>query len=198
MDRKLLDWARAVKSRRRSRVPPLWLFTDQHRGGDPVAGARHLPRGLAGIVLRHDSVADREALGRTLARVCRARRLRLVVAADARLAAALGAGLHLRDGRRTAAPRRHLRRGVLLTSSAHNLPSLRRAARAGVDLAFLSPVLPTASHPTARPLGFAGWSRIARTVALPVAVLGGIDGARLRGGAGRLPDAVGAIGALSP
>ena len=70
----------------------LWLFTDMVRLPDPFAAVSRLPRG-AGVVLRDDRDADR------LARLCRARGLALVVAGDARLAARLGAGLHLRDGR---------------------------------------------------------------------------------------------------
>ncbi len=97
MDRKLLARARAVKAARRSSVP-LWLFTDARRLPDPLAAAARLPRGLAGVVLRHDGEPGRAALGRALARLCRRRRLALVVAGDVRLAAALGAGVHLRNG----------------------------------------------------------------------------------------------------
>jgi thiamine-phosphate pyrophosphorylase len=142
MDARLLAWARAV-SRRRNRppcLPPLWLFTDAHRLPDPRPVVARLPKGLAGVVLRHDTDPERTALGRDLARICRARRLKLIVAGDPRLATALGAGMHLRAGRWPAgAPIPLRRQGTLLTSSAHSGADLRRAARAGADLAFLSP-----------------------------------------------------------
>ena len=64
-----------------------------------AAAVAGLPRGRAGVVLRHDHDPARAALGRDLARICRARRLALVVAGDGRLAAALKAGVHLRGGR---------------------------------------------------------------------------------------------------
>ncbi|HVZ07674.1 thiamine phosphate synthase [Rhodopila sp.] len=80
-------------------MPRLWLFTDQARLPDPRPVAARLPAGRAGIVLRHDAAPDRQALGQDLARICRTRRLVLVVAGDARLAARLHAGLHLRAGR---------------------------------------------------------------------------------------------------
>src|SRR5438477_5113612 len=97
MDRRLVAWARSVKSRQRrgpmhgggSRWPVLWLFTDAERLPDPLSAAARLPKGLCGIVLRHDGVPGREALARALARICRSRRLVLVVAGDARLAARL-------------------------------------------------------------------------------------------------------------
>ncbi len=201
MDAKLLAWARAEASRRNRTpgLPPLWLFTDARRVADPRPVVARLPKGLAGVVLRHDGEPARAALGRDLARLCRARRLRLVVAGDPRLAAALGAGMHLRGGRWPAgAPvlaRR--RRGVLMTSSAHSLAELRRAAWAGADLAFLSPAFATRSHPGAAALGPLRWGRLARGAALPVAALGGIGGASVL----RLPRGLccgaGAIDALA-
>jgi len=153
-----------------------------------------MPRGLAGVVLRHDGDPNRAALGRALARICRARRLVLVVAGDVRLAAALGAGVHLRGGRWP--DRVRVRRGWL-TSSAHSATELRRARRAGADLAFLSPAFPTPSHPEALGLGAARWSNLARIARIPVAALGGTNHLTVR----RLPKglcrAVGAIGALA-
>jgi thiamine-phosphate pyrophosphorylase len=128
-------------------------------------------------------------LGRALARLCRARGLSLSVAGDWRLAAALGAGLHLRGGRRPCGAPRWLRAA---TSSAHGVAELRRARREGV-LAFLSPAFATASHPGVAGLGPCRWGLMARRGGA-VAALGGIDGRRVR----LLPGCVGAgaIGAL--
>jgi thiamine-phosphate pyrophosphorylase len=190
MDKRLLSWAQA--SRRRSRLPMLWLFTDARRLRDPLPAAARLPKGLAGVVLRHDSEPGRAALGRALARVCRARRLVLVVAGDTRLAAALHAGVHLRGGR-WPDPRR--RRGTLVTSSAHGPADLWRARAAGARLAFLSPAFPTLSHPGTKALGPVRWNRLARTSPIPVAALGGVDGSNVH--RLRWCRAVGAIGALA-
>ncbi len=145
MDPRLIAWARAAAGRRGPgrRLPRLWLFTDARRLPDPRPAVARLPIGLGGVVLRHDGEPGRLALGRDLARICRARRLTLVVAGDARLAAALGAGLHLRGGRWPGPVRP--RRG-LVSSSAHGSAELHRARRAGADLVFLSPVFATASH----------------------------------------------------
>ena len=201
MDAGLAAWARAAGAREATRdssrrLPVLWLFTDRQRLPDPLAAVARLPRGRAGVVLRHDGDPGRAALGRALARVCRARRLVLVVAGDVRLAHALGAGVHLRggrwpDGARPGRPRT----GRLLTSSAHTPAELRRARRAGADLAFLSPAFPTASHPGAASLGAVRWAALARRAGLRVAALGGIEGRRVRR-LGRGCAAAGAIGAL--
>jgi thiamine-phosphate pyrophosphorylase len=188
MDARLVCWARAVKARRgASGLPVLWLFTDPQRLPDPRQAVAALPRGMCGVVLRQDDAA----LGRDLARICRARRNALVVAGNWRLAAALGAGVHLRRGIGPG-------RGRLLTSSAHNRVELRRARRAGAALVFLSPIFSTASHVGVLGLGMTRWAALAMTLARggDVAALGGIDGLTAR----RLPRfcaAVGAIGALA-
>ena len=201
MDETLLSAARAVKRRRRQRLPALFLFTDAARLADPRGAIARLPRPgcfgpLCGVVLRHDGAPDRAALARDVARLCRARRIPLVVAGDSRLAAALGAGLHLRDGRYPSPARPARRRGGLVTGSAHDLASLRRAARNGADLVFLSPAFATASHPGRRALGPLRWRLLARRSEVPVLALGGIEGRLIR----RLSPAcagAGAIGALS-
>jgi thiamine-phosphate pyrophosphorylase len=196
MNTRLIAWARAAAARPGAspRVPRLWLFTDARRVPDPRTATARLPRGLAGVVLRHDGEPGRAALGRDLAQICRARRLVLVVAGDIRLAAALRAGVHLRSGHWPGPLRR---RHGLITSSAHGPADLRRAGRSGASVVFFSPVFATASHPGAAALGPCRWMRMARFARMPVAALGGIDGTTVR----RLPVAVcaaiGAIGALA-
>ncbi|HEY0418413.1 MAG TPA: thiamine phosphate synthase [Acetobacteraceae bacterium] len=170
----------------------LWLFTDSVRLPDPLGAAARLPRGLCGVVLRHDKHPARLALGLALAAICRRRRLPLVVAGDWRLAFRLRAGLHLRGGRWLGGKRRPR----LHTSSAHGVADLLRAERGGA-LPFLSPVFPTASHPGLRALGVLRWAAHARRAGRPVAALGGVDGSTVRRLPHRLCVAVGAIGALA-
>jgi thiamine-phosphate pyrophosphorylase len=172
----------------------LWLFTDATRLPDPRVAVAHLPKHLCGVVFRHDDQPHRAALGRDLARLCRARGLALVVAGDTRLAVALGAGIHLRGGRWPSPIRV---RGRYITSSVHDHTELRRARRAGADLAFLSPAFATESHPGTAGLGPYRWANQARTARLAVAALGGIDGDSVRRLPARLCLAIGAIGALA-
>jgi len=173
MDAALVSWARRVK--RAGAPPPLWLFSDPARMPDLCAVVARLPPGLCGVVFRHDTAPERALLGAGLARLCRVRRLALVVAGDPRLAAALGAGVHLRGGRRVgvlALPRRRF-----VTASVHNRAELARARREGADAMFCSPVFATDSHPEARGLGVFGFLALARAMrpAKPIA-LGGISG----------------------
>jgi len=202
MDAKLMGWGRAVKGRTGGRAragsspPPLWLFTDLARQPDPLPAIAALPCGLAGIVLRHDGAPDRAGLARAVARLARVRRLALVIAGDAKLAALVGAGVHLREGRWPGPARPRLRAGALVTSSAHGRAGLVRAHRAGAALAFLSPAFATASHPGARPLGPVRWAGLARCAGLPSAALGGVSGGNARR-LGRACCAAGAIAALA-
>ena len=170
-------------------MPALWLFTDAVRLPDPLPAIARLPRGC-GVVFRHDGVPGRAALAATAARLCRRRGLLMVIAGDPWLAAAVGAGLHLRGGR-VGRPWRHgwLRPGQLVTSSAHDAPELVRARRAGASAVFVSPLFPTLSHPGARPLGPVRWAALAQRARGQVLALGGVSGATVR----RVPP--GAIGA---
>jgi len=192
MDQKLVAWARAVKARHgRAGPPPLWLFTDAHAHFDLPAVVARLPRGLCGVVFRHDGSPQRATLGRTVARICRARRLTLSVAGDWRLAVELRAGLHLRDGRRAGLSPSWLR---IATASAHGGRDIHRARDAAVI--FVSPVFPTPSHPGVIGLGVVRWAGLTRNVRV-AAALGGIDGRTIWRFGGRPPRAIGAIGALS-
>jgi len=176
MDQGLVSWARRVK--RRNAPPPLWLFSDAARLPDLLGAVRGLPKGLCGVVYRHDTAPERAALGTLLARLCRARRLALVVAGDARLAAALGAGQHWRGGRRFLIKPHP---GVWNTASAHNPGEALRARRAGADAVFCSPVFTTASHPGAQSLGTFGFRQLAAFAGGAKAyALGGIDGRSVR------------------
>lgn len=172
----LADQARRLNRRARHPVPPLVLMTDP-RIADPLALALALPPGCA-VILRHYGDPGREELGRALARLCRKRRLLLLVAADARLATTLGAdGVHLPEGLARGGHRRH--RG-LLSVAAHGLPALLRARRAGADWATLSPVFATDSHPGAPILGRGRFALLVRRAGLPVLALGGVTARSVR------------------
>jgi thiamine-phosphate pyrophosphorylase len=194
MDAGLLSWARAVKQRRRSKRPVLWLFTDAERLPDPLPAIAALPKSLSGVVFRHDQITERKALAIQVAALCRARKIPLIIAGDARLAAAMGAGQHLRGGRWPGP----IRTRRLLTASAHNLAELRRAERNGAKIIFLSPAFQTPSHPDQPVFGAARWANIAhRAQSAEVHSLGGVKGKNIR----LLPcfcAGVGAITGLTP
>lgn len=157
--------------RARHRLPPklpgTWLFTDERQGAALWTALDRLPRG-AGVVFRHYRSPDRAELARRVRAVCRRRGLLFVVAGSVRLARAWRA-----DGA-------HGRFPGALTAPAHDCAELVAARRAGVRLAFLSPLFATRSHPGARPLGRLRFGQLARQARVAVAALGGVSAADWR------------------
>lgn len=62
----------------------------------------------------------------------------------------------------------------LLAASCHDAEELAMAAEIGVDFVTLSPVMPTATHPDAAPLGWELAQELIGTVNMPVYILGGV------------------------
>lgn len=171
----------------RSRLPSLIMMTDARRTQDPVADALRLPRGAA-MILRHYELMPHSRLGlaRILRAATRARHVKLLIADDVRMALDVDAdGVHFSE---RALPRAGTRLRKLphwlVTAAAHSIPALRRAARAGVTAALLSPVFATMSHPGAAALGALRFSAWVHSSSIPVYGLGGIadrNARRLRG-----------------
>lgn len=89
---------------------------------------------------------------------------------------ALGAdGLHLDSKALNGVPSRPLPAHFLLSASGHSLADLQHAAALGANLAMISPVKATASHPELAPLGWDGYGAIVRALAMPVYAYGGVD-----------------------
>ncbi len=65
-------------------------------------------------------------------------------------------------------------RPALLAASCHDAEELAMAAELGVDFVTLSPILPTASHPDASPLGWERARELIEQVNMPVYLLGGL------------------------
>lgn len=195
----LEGWSRRLKpapGRGRAALPRLWLVSDPVRLPDPRAVAARLPRG-AGVLARGAAPAALAGL----ARLCRARGLRLVVGGDGRAALRHRAGLHLPDR----APARGVlaflaaRRGgapfALLTVAVHGRAGLARARRLAAAAGFVSPAFATASHPGAPALGPLRWARLAAALGRPAVALGGVAGGTA-GRLGRRPAGLAAIGAF--
>jgi len=86
-----------------------------------------------------------------------------------------GAGLHLSSQRLRALTNRPLAEGRLVGASCHDARELAQAAVLGLDYALLSPVLATASHPQAVPLGWPRFADLVERALLPVYALGGLE-----------------------
>lgn len=175
-------------------IPALYFFTDPARIADPVAVATQLPRGAA-VVYRHFGAADRLPVARGLARICRLRGLKLLIAGDPALAARVSAdGVHWPE--RLLPERRDLGHG-LVTAAAHGPEALARAARFGADAAILAPVFPTRSGSGREAIGVFRACQWARAAQLPVIALGGVTPEHARRLAGRGFSGLAAVDALA-
>lgn len=123
------------RKKRPSPLPALWLMTDERVEATALlAAAGRLPKGRAGIVFRHyrTAPAARRALFDALRVIARRRRLVLLLAGDARLAAAWRAdGVHGDAGR--------VSRALIFSRAVHDRQ--QAVAARGADLCFVSPPL---------------------------------------------------------
>lgn len=116
------------------------------------------------------------ALARALRTIAHENGLRLLIAADARLAAAVGAdGVHLPQRLMNLAPR--LKRAHprwLITAAAHDMAAIKAGGWLGVDALLVSSVFASASASAGRPLEAVRFAALAREASVPIIALGGV------------------------
>jgi thiamine-phosphate pyrophosphorylase len=161
-----------MRARYAKNLPSIWLMTDERVAVEALLKATtRLPRGGGGVVFRHyrTGKAERRALFDRLAAIARRRRLVVLLAGPARQAAAWGAdGWHGRGFGAVVRP-------LLHSMAVHDARELRAAERMGADLIFLSPLLPTRSHPGGKALGSRRFAALAHRATMPVMALGGVQ-----------------------
>lgn len=166
----------------RKPLPALLFFTDPLRVPDPEAAVARLPPGAA-VVFRAFGAPDAEERGRRLRLALSPRGAKLLVGADTRLAASVGAdGVHLPQRLAHRARRiRAARPSWIVTAAAHDLRSARRAASYGAHAIVLAAIFPSRSASAGRPIGVLRLAQLVRRVDAPVYALGGVneDTARL-------------------
>jgi len=150
---------------------------------------RRLAGGLRFVQLREKSLAaeDFSRLAKAVAQRCQAQGALLALNGSPALAESLGVGLHLTSDQLMQAPQRPDLEWV--GASCHNATELAKAAALALDWVVLGPVLATASHPQALPLGWEAFAEMIRDCPMPVYALGGmvpahLDIARQRGAHG--------------
>jgi 8-oxo-dGTP diphosphatase len=136
---------------------------------------RRLAQGLRLIQVREKGMPAPELarFAEAVIALARPHGARVLINSDIDLAQRLGAdGVHL-----TAAQLARMERRPALgwcAASCHNAEELARAAQLGVDFAVLGPVQATPTHPGSMPLGWEGFTALARGATLPVFALGGM------------------------
>jgi 8-oxo-dGTP diphosphatase len=149
-----------------------------------------LAEGLRLVQVRDKALPrDRRlALAGAVVALARRHEARVLVNDDAALAAEVGAdGVHFSARALRALTARPACDWI--GASVHDADELRRAESVGCDFAVLGPVRPTATHPSAAPLGWDGFTRRVAAAAIPVFALGGLawgdlETARRHGGHG--------------
>jgi len=147
---------------------------------DLLRAAERLPRGSA-IVLRHYTLAEAERrfLFDQLRAIARRRHCLILLAGDPAQALEWGADGHHGRARASGRTSRTGRRW-LHSAPAHTAEELAAAHDAGADIALLSPLFATRSHPGSMPLGLARFAALARRALVPVIALGGVRPRHLR------------------
>jgi 8-oxo-dGTP diphosphatase len=174
-------------------LPPEYAITHAAALGveAQLAGVdARLASGLRLLQLREPELDAERRAAFARAVVERAHRVgaRVLISDDPALADAVGAdGVHYPARSLMALSARPAR--PLVAASCHDAQELAQAMRLAFDFALLGPVKATASHPGAKPLGWAGFASIARGASLPVYAIGGmrpddLDSARQHGAHG--------------
>ncbi len=146
------------------------LFTSRLR--------RALSKGVRLVQLRAKSLSQSEfcLLAEAALKLCREHDARLLLNAAPALVECIGAdGVHLTGQWLSRLKERPLGRNYLIGVSCHNADDLAKASELELDFAVLSPVLPTTSHPEARPLGWQQFEILSDAARLPVFALGGMQ-----------------------
>ena len=120
---------------------------------------------------------DRARNERLLQEVCARhgrRHVQWLINRDVELARAAGVGVHLGAEQLAQLAQRPLPADQWVGASCHDLEELRQAQRLQCDFAVLGPVLPTATHPQAAPLGWQAFEALREAVSLPIYAIGGL------------------------
>ncbi|MFC5577206.1 Nudix family hydrolase [Lysobacter niabensis] len=159
--------------------PDRYLVTPEPGADDETwlgALEQSLATGIRRVQLRAHSCEParwRALAGQAVAR-CKAAGAQVLVNGDLELARALGAGLHLRASQLAQFAERPRSVDGLVAASCHTTEELQAAQSIACDFAVVGAIKPTATHPGATPLGWAGFSGLREVVSLPIYAIGGL------------------------
>lgn len=155
-------------------LPPAFFLTDPVRTPEPLRVIAGLPAGW-GVIYRHFGHPDREEIARQLLKLCRARKILLLIGADAELAAWIGAdGVHW-PKRLAGASRKWRGRFKLQTVSGHSGDNPGQFRSFPVNAILFSTVFGSRSASAGRPIGALRFRQIVPSLPFPVYALGGVN-----------------------
>jgi 8-oxo-dGTP diphosphatase len=163
-----------------ARLPSIYLVSPEP--DDPVKFLGRLETLLAegiGLLQLRAKTLEPMAyakLARRVISLCAGTGTRLLLNAPPMLAGELGAaGVHLTSAALMALKKRPLGPEQWVAASCHSAGEIEHACRIGVDFIVVAPVLVTATHPGARPLGWLGLQQLVERATVPVYALGGLS-----------------------
>lgn len=159
------------------RLPKHYVFTPPNVDEDTIRA--HLPQLPPGCLLRLRVPAlDDQAYLQLAARLlqpARACGIDLILDRKPALVASVGAaGWHADERALRRYRTRPLARPLWFGASVHDAAGMDAARRLGADFMVLGPVLPTATHPQSRGLGWERWQELRGLSPQPVYALGGV------------------------
>lgn len=154
-------------------LPPAFFLTDPDRTPDPETVVAGLPAGW-GVIYRHFGAPDREVVARRLLKLCRARKILLLIGGDAELAAKIGAdGVHW-PKRLAGRSRKWRKRFKLQTMSGHQRDNFGHFRSFAVKAVLLSTVFPSRSASAGAAMGPVRFRALATSLPFPLYALGGV------------------------
>lgn len=164
-------------------LPPTFLVTPEPMPGKPMAAfiaqlERALQAGVRLVQLRAKTLAESDyvRLAEAALACCRRYEARLLLNAPVeRVLKVQADGVHLTSTRLMACKSRPLPAKLLVSAACHDERQVLHAAHIGADLITISPVLPTATHTSATPLGWERFRALAALTGIPAYALGGMN-----------------------
>lgn len=162
-------------------LPTEYLITPEC-GADPALFIQQvhsaLQRGIKLLQLRSKQLPaqDFHALAYKISALCKENGAHLLINSDCAAGVSIpGVGLHLSAAALNSLPVRPVDPDVWCGASCHNVEEVKQALALGVDFICFSPVLKTASHPQANPLGWVEFAKLCQHCTVPVFALGGLN-----------------------
>ncbi len=159
-------------------LPSVIMITDHQAVPYPEKIIAHLPPDSY-IIFRDYDIKDRAETAVHVQKICKKNNLLFGIANDEELARNLNAdGLHLPEYRLSEIPK--LKNEFFISISCHSEASLKEAHSLFPDVAFLSPVFATSSHPESfndpsLTIGAKEFGQICQRIKLPLYALGGLN-----------------------
>lgn len=165
-----------------SKLPANYLITPEPSVSQPLSKfisnlERTLASGIRLVQLRAKTLTEKQyvQLAKEALACCRHYHARLLLNAPIDIVHTVEAdGVHLTSTNLMASATRPLSAEFLVSAACHDVNQVLHANQVSVDLLTLSPVLPTATHTTAKPIGWARFRELTALTTIPVYALGGI------------------------